>query len=397
MMDMSQSRWTRLIKLLHFPLLWLILLSLMLNWGVGYRTLLYINFFATLAYVLINLRQLTAAMRPLSWGLLAVPVAFTLLHWVAVGQFEIIKEIRQMWLGVFLAISIWAFDRHRIGVSRPQLTRALILLLVIYAIAQVVAMTVFARPYGTNKNPHYLAFYCSMGLMLGMYLFYRTAGWWRAALVLLGPVLGYLLLTTSSRPAWLALICAALVVLMLARVRSKRLMLAVLIVVPAALFVSNAGDFGSRLTELIQNIDHEERVVIWQNAWDMQKASSPQEWIWGHGLDSFQEAFKQYSSYHGILEFNSPHNSAVELLYTSGVLGLACFVWFYLLLYYQLLKLSRTSSIPTAAGLMIAALTFNLLFISITIPTFSSYNLYLLALIVGGALWLKTLLGSGGK
>ena len=388
---MSPTRWTHVFKSLHFPLLWLIVLSLMLNWGVGYRALLYINFFAVLTYCLLHWRQLAAAMTPIAWSLLAVPVTFTLLHWVAVGQIEIIKEIRQMWLAVFLAISVWAFDRHRIGIKKPQLERALVILLIVYAVVQVIALAVFSRPYGTNKNPHYLAFYCSMGLMLAMYLFYRTTGWWRASLVLMSPVLGYLLLTTSSRPAWIALICAALVVLMLARVRSKRLMLAVLILLPTVLFVSNAGNFGSRLTELIENIDREERVVIWQNAWDMQKVSSHGEWVWGHGLDSFQEAFKQYSSYHGILEFNSPHNSAVELLYTSGVIGLACFILFYLLLYYQLLKLSRVSAIPTAAGLMIAAVTFNLLFISITIPTFSSYNLYLLGLVIGGALWLKAM------
>ena len=391
MMDMSQSRCANLFKSLHFPLLWLIVLSLMLNWGVGYRTLLYINFFAVLAYGLVNLRQLARSMSPLSWGLLAVPVAFTLLHWVAAGQFEIIKEIRQMWLAVFLAISLWAFDRHRAGVDRQRFLHAMVLLLIIYAIAQVVALTVLSRPYGTNKNPHYLAFYCSMGLMLGAYLFYRTHGWWRASLVILSPVFGYLLLTTSSRPAWLALMSAALVVVMLAKIRSKRLMLAVLVVVPAILFFSNVGDFGSRLTELILNIDQEERVVIWQNAWNMQKASGTLEWIWGHGLDSFREAFKQYSSFHELVDFNSPHNSAVELLYTSGVLGLIAFAWFYIMLYYQLLKLSRTSSIPTAAGLMIAVLTFNLLFIGITIPTFSSYNLYLLAFIVGGILWLRAL------
>jgi O-antigen ligase len=389
MATMSRSRWSQLIKSLHFPLLWLIVLSLMVNWGTGYRALLYLNFFALLAYCLIHARQLMVTMSPMSWAMLAVPVTFTLLHWVAVGQFEIIKEIRQMWLAVFLAISVWAFDRHRIGSHKPLLERSLVILLVVYALAQVIAIAVFSRPYGTNKNPHYLAFYCSMGLMLGMYLFYRTTGWWRASLVLMSPVLSYLLLTTSSRPAWIALIFAALVVLMLAKVRSKRLMLAVLITLPTALFISNVGDFGSRLTELIQNIDHEERVVIWQNAWAMQKASLPNQWIWGHGLDSFQEAFKSYSSYHGILDFNSPHNSVVELLYTSGVIGLGCFILFYLMLYYQLLRLSRMSSIPTAAGLMIAALTFNLLFISITIPTFSSYNLYLLGLVIGGTLWLK--------
>ena len=44
-----------------------------------------------------------------------------------------------------------------------------------------------------------------------------------------------------------------------------------------------------------------------------------------------------------------------------------------------------------AVGNIAGTNTFNLLFISITIPTFSSYNLYLLAFIIGGTLWLKAM------
>ena len=379
----AKTGWRAMFKAVHYPLLWLIVLCLMLNWGVGYRALLYINFFGLLIYGLANLRISINQLTPLSYGLLAVPLIFTFLHWTAVGHIEIIKEIRQLWLAVFLVISFWAYNKHRTALARWPWTSSLMVMLVIFTLTQVIAMSIFGKPYGTNKNPHYLAFYCSIALIVAAYLFNRVSMRWRAVIVLMFPVLGYLLLSTSSRPAWLALVAAALVALLFSKLRSKRYLLLALIVIPTLLFAGNVGQFGSRLSELVQDIDHEERVVIWQNAWQMQKSSAPSQWIWGHGLDSFQEDFTHYSAYKSIVNFNSPHNSAFELLYISGISGLACFIFFYLLLAMRLLRISRQPHLVTDVAAIIAILVFNLLFISITIPLFTSYNLYMLAIMTG--------------
>lgn len=384
-------------KAAHYPLLWLITLCLLLNWGDGYRTLLYINFFGLAIYGMIELRASISRPGLLSLGLLAVPVLFTFLHWVAVGHFEIIKEIRQLWLAVFLAISLWAYHRHRTGLDRWPLTQSLGIMLVIFTLAQVIAVSVFGRPFGTNKNPHYLAFYCSIALIMASYLFSCVSVRWRAAIVLMLPVLGYLLLTTSSRPAWLALIISGLVTLLFSKLRSKRRLLMALITIPVLLFAGNVGQFGSRLSELAQNVDHEERVVIWQNAWQMQKASAPHQWFWGHGLDSFQENFKHYSAYNGIMDFNSPHNSVFELLYISGIIGLGCFLFFYLLLAVRLLRASRQSHLVVDVAAIIAILVFNAVFISITIPLFTSYNLYVLGIMTGCILSLDIGPVKGGR
>ena len=390
----TPTGWRGVFRRLHLPLLLLILLCLLVNWGGVYRSLLYINFFGLLAYALLPDRSMPSGTckpfrpGPLAMALLVIPVLFTGLHWIAVGHVEIIKELRHLWLAVFLAVSIWACG-SQLNIAKGRLEKVLVLILGSYIVAQVVAVVIMGRPYGTTKNPHYLAFYSTLGLMLATYLFCRTHAWWRAVLLIMSPVFGYLILMSSSRPAWIALVLAILMFLLMVNVRSKRWMLVMLVLVPSLLFVANVGDFGSRLTELVQDIDHEERVVIWQNAWQMQQASHPGQWVWGHGLDSFREAFEQYSQYHGIVDFNSPHNSVFELLYLSGIVGLAGFILFYLLVYYQLWKLARRSPQPAAAGLMIAALTFNVLFISITIPVFTSYNLYVIGMVVGGIFWLR--------
>ena len=390
----TPAGWREVFRRLHLPLLLLIVLCTLLNMGTAQRSLLYLNFFGLLAYALLPDRSMPSGIckpfrpGPLAMALLVVPVLFTGLHWIAVGHVEIIKEIRHLWLAVFLAMSIWACG-SRLTIPKGLLEKVLVLILGIYIVAQVVAVVIMGRPYGTTKNPHYLAFYSTLGLMLATYLFCRTHAWWRAVLLIMSPVFGYLILMSSSRPAWIALVLAILMFLLMVNVRSKRWMLIMLVLVPSLLFVANVGDFGSRLTELVQDIDHEERVVIWQNAWQMQQASHPGQWVWGHGLDSFREAFEQYSQYHGIVDFNSPHNSVFELLYLSGIVGLAGFILFYLLVYYQLWKLARRSPQPAAAGLMIAALTFNVLFISITIPVFTSYNLYVIGMVVGGIFWLR--------
>lgn len=392
---LAQPGWRATCQKLHLPFLWLTLLFMTLNCAEVYRSLLYLNLFGLLAYGLLAHAPMPRRPSREALILLAIPISLTLLHWLAVGHVEIIKEIRQLWLGVFLAISIWACGSALRHGQRQPLEKAFVILLGLYAVAQVVALAVMGRPYGTNKNPHYLAFYSSLALMLAAYLFCRTRGWWRAALLLMSPVLGYLILISSSRPAWIALVLAILVFLVLVNVRSKRWILMMLVVVPALLFVSDIGHFGSRLTELVQDIDHEERVVIWHNAWQMQQASQPAEWLWGHGLDSYREAFKQYSQYHGIVDFNSPHNSAFELLYISGIAGLLCYLVFYLLLYYRLWKFARRPETSAAAGLMISVATFNALFISITIPVFTSYNLYVLAIVVGGLFWLRAIREQG--
>ncbi|HWU82331.1 MAG TPA: hypothetical protein VN063_02475, partial [Methylophilaceae bacterium] len=117
---LAQPGWRATCQKLHLPFLWLTLLFMTLNCAEAYRSLLYLNLFGLLAYGLLTRASMPRRLSREALVLLALPVSLTGLHWLAVGHIEIIKEIRQLWLGVFLAISIWACGRAlRHGQRQP--------------------------------------------------------------------------------------------------------------------------------------------------------------------------------------------------------------------------------------------------------------------------------------
>ena len=124
----------------------------------------------------------------------------------------------------------------------------------------------------------------------------------------------------------------------------------------------------------------------------MQQASSQKQWIVGHGLNSFYNDFKPYSSYHlENIDFNSPHNQVLEVLYTSGIAGLFVLLLLYGLLYFQLVKLIKNqfSSDKNVSILLFALLTINLLFVAITVPFFRTYTLNVIAMITGAVMYIQ--------
>ena len=123
----------------------------------------------------------------------------------------------------------------------------------------------------------------------------------------------------------------------------------------------------------------------------MQEASSLSAWVVGHGLDSYEEDFQSYSRYKQLMNFNSPHNSFLETLYTSGIIGLLICIWLYWWIYSRLWRMAENMSHGKLAMLLMSLVTINLLFIMITIPFVSHYNIYTLALIIGVIFYLKNI------
>src|SRR5690606_1951640 len=116
------------------------------------------------------------------------------------------------------------------------------------------------------------------------------------------------------------------------------------------------------------------------------------QWLFGHGLSSYEDYITRYGgnySYTGPV-FNSPHNFILDLLFSCGVLGLSLYVAICMFLYRSFLKLKRQSADTGLVNLMIVILTFHLVFIAITVPVLSSYNLYMLSIFGGIALYLFT-------
>jgi O-antigen ligase len=164
-------------------------------------------------------------------------------------------------------------------------------------------------------------------------------------------------------------------------------MIAVLI----GLTLTNVGNFAGRFKELLVNYNTEERVVIWQDAWRMQTESVPSTWIFGHGLDAFEESFKRYSHYHFYnVDYNSPHNFLLELLYISGIAGVLLSIFMVSLMYKNLyLGIKNQAQYKNIYLVLMAILTSNLILVSITLPFFTSYNLNIIAVVTGVMLYLK--------
>ena len=385
----SASKWTGSKPYLHFAALWGLALMLMLNWPEGYRAFLYLNLIIVVVHAFSSGR--TRVFLGQAAAIAAIPLILTILHMLAVGEVKLIKEIRHLWLAAFTCLSVIILTRGRMGNLRPWLPLSVMLLLAIYCIAQIMGIVVFENPFGTNRNPHYLALYSSLGFPLAIYCLFFAKYRLRYLMVPVVVALGYFVLHTSSRPAWIALVVSSLCILFFVRGKSRMVTAFLILAIPVALFFTNLAGFGDRMSDLASNIRNEERVVIWQDAWRMQEASSLSAWVVGHGLDSYEEDFQSYSRYKQLMNFNSPHNSFLETLYTSGIIGLLICIWLYWWIYSRLWRMAENMSHGKLAMLLMSLVTINLLFIMITIPFVSHYNIYTLALIIGVIFYLKNI------
>lgn len=362
---------------------------LMLNWAEGYRAFIYLNVLIALVHIWTS--RNAPALRNTTLIVLAFPLTLSLLHMVSVGELEIIKEIRHLFLAGFVCLSVIYFCVRYMSLMKPWLPTAALGILVLYCVAQVIALYVLDRPYGTAKNPHYLALYSALGIPVSLCLWPTMKSRGRIILVFVLLTLSVFVLHTWSRPIWIALILSGLLMMVFLDSRKRLFSGMLLLLIPLALFLTNTAGFGNRVKDLALNIHNEERVVIWQDAWHMQQSSSPKQWLIGHGLDSYEEDFRSYSRYQSSVSFNSPHNSFLELTYTSGILGLAVCTWLYYWIYRRLCGMAHAQATEERkiSLLLMAIATINLLFIMITIPFVSHYNMYTLAFVVGLVLYYK--------
>lgn len=372
----------------HFMALWGLAMMLMLNWPEGYRAFIYLNLVVVVAHLFSHSRDQVLRTRIIA--IAAIPIILTMLHMLAIGKFELVKEVRHIWLATFTVVSVLILARRNVISIRSWIPISIILLLVIYCLAQIISLTVFNKHYGTSRNPHYLALYASLGLPLAIYCAFTMRNWYRYIMVPVAGLLGYFVLHASSRPAWLALILTALGMLFFIKNKNRYTTLLLILVIPLVLFFTNLAGFGDRVSDLAKNISTEERVAIWREAWKMQTASEVRQWFWGHGLDSYEDDFKNYFKHERGVYFHSPHNSFLEILYTSGIAGLMACVWLYYWIYSRLWRMAKdASSQGRVAVLLISIATINFLFIMLTIPFISHYNIYTLAFVIGMIFYLK--------
>jgi len=377
---------------LHFFVIWLCLLMQMFTWGQAYRFLAYVNLIIVLAYVVTELRKgYPLKCNKSLYYLLTIPIGFITIHFLAVENLIFIKEIRHIVLAVFLALGIWLLVQKNPAYIKKNIFGFTIALVFIYVAVQAIALWWFDRPYGTTKNPHYLALYSAIALIIAMYCFFRASMRMKLLIGFSMLLLSAFLLHTSSRPTWIGLIFSGVLALLFLNRQSRRFFGLAIAVILIGLTLTNAGNFASRFEALLFNLNTEERVVIWQDTWKMQTQSSDSQWLLGHGLDSFEESFKPYSNYHlQSIDFNSPHNFVLELLFISGAVGLLLSVFMLWLIYKNLLAgIKSQNQYKNVYLVLLVVITSNLILVGITLPFFTSYNLNILAIVTGSMLYLR--------
>ena len=362
-------------------------LTFALGAGELYRTFAYIQVMvvAWLGYGCWKNNSLPQGGSRLFW---IIPLSLMIVHMLAVGSVEITKEMRHILLAMTLAGSIWLL-LTRNDVDAILIRNSVLACIVIYVGVQLIFLFGSKLPYGTTKNPHYLAQGCMFSLFICGYMFIFASSRLKAFLALLSLSLLGMLLLTSSRPGWIAFFLGNIVVFWHLRSERKLLFGMAMIAILAILFILDIEQFMQRMLDLFHQITTEERVFIWRDALQMQLSSSGFQWLFGHGLDGFGKAFSAYSTYHltGV-DFNSPHNFFLEVLYLNGIVGLILILAFFARLYSRLWRLCRGSEQSALAILAAALLTANLFFVSITVQFYSSANLIVIAIITGMTLYL---------
>lgn len=373
--------------------LYLVALSLFfqaLTWGGVYRFFAYLNLSLLIGVVIYQSRNKQFQDAKLIKLGLAILGIFVGLEWLATTHFPIdVKATRYVLLAVGLMCSIALIARNHSTIQN-KLFPSLIYAVYLYALFQLLAIYVFGQPYGTTKNPHYLAIYSAFFLVLASFLAIKVDQQLHQYMLAFSAfILGALLLNTSSRPTWIALGIALLICIFCLRNKARLKLIAVVGVVIMTLFVVNLGGFKARLNDLWVNANTEERVTIWEDTWQMQSKSTKAEWIVGHGVESFEQDFIAYSRYHSNrgIDFNSPHNLMLEILYQFGIVGLSAILAFIAWIYFALLsryfKYHKQTNYQWVTLLLLAILTIDLITVSITLPFFTSINLNVLALVIG--------------
>jgi len=361
--------------------------------GEGYRFFAYLNLLMVIAGIY-SFTKTDNALLGGKWlgNIFFYPALFVLIHFISQQDIVMLKEMRHILLAVFLAIGVVMLSKKSIHYMMKNLYWITALIISIYVIGQLIAILIYGKPYGTTKNPHYLAFYSAVFLIVCLFCFFKSSLFFKCFFGVCMVSLGFLLLETGYRPAWLGLLFSAMVVI--AFFIDKKLKLQAFFTLLMLIFmlsITNVGGFLDRSKNLIYSVESEERVTIWKETWAMQMDSSAFEWVAGHGMDSFEDDFKPYSSYHlKQIDFNSPHNYFLEILYISGLLGIALFGGMLWAIYKKLINCILTNDKLKAVYIMLfSVFTTCFIFAGITLPFFNSKSMNIIAYVVGVIFFLE--------
>ena len=297
--------------------------------------LLYIDFAVIVAYlVMLHFKNKRDALELLC--IITFPAAITALHVMAVSCLCLSEYIWHLWYATFILLAIWFLAKNHLNTLKRFSPRIILLLLFAFTLLliQVPAKDMHALypfrifsytiNYIGSVNTFNIAIFASLALIITTYYLLKASKILKIALIITGLILAHYVLITSWRPVWLGLIIGAIFSLILVEKHKRLLLILAMLFLQIALFATNIENYGDRFIELAHNFSTDERSLIWTDTWQMQKASSPINWLYGHGLNNFTVDFRPYSTYLAKYHahFTSPHNIFLDVLYSSGVLGL---------------------------------------------------------------------------
>lgn len=322
--------------------------------------------------------------------ILFITSAYIILNMLAIKHISFDNEYTKILFSIFFGVGLYTYSlRHKI--EKQVILNTIVILLAGFLISQVVSISLLGKENGTFKNPHYIALFSAYASILGLYYFFAESTKKRfLAIPILFVLLGFIL-SSSSRPTWISLFAASFLVIFFLNPKLRKVSLGLLVSIPAVLYLSNLGNFGKRMADLAINITREERVVIWSDTWAMQTSSNWYQWLFGHGLNNFEEDFKSFSRYHQVgNDFTMPHNSVLEVLYATGLIGLAVFIFIYSYIFFRLFKILPNQKDKKLGLTLLAIITVNLIMSLITIKWFTHLNSYPLAFSLGMLCYIQT-------
>lgn len=381
-------------------MLWGSLVFTLFGSGEGYRACAYLNVIFVAWALIDSIRKSEA----IAWRILVTtslfPAAFIGLHLLAGGSVFGDKYVQKILL---VTVNLYALLLLKPTVPALKLDYfqwALILVISIFAIGQFLAFEtkglyhLQSWNFGTLNNPHHLALFIILNIPFVLYAIMNRAGYTRAWMLFLLCLEAYLLLKTSSRPAWLALFVSGLFMYPFLINKQRHWYLIGLLFFSLMLYLVGPAEFHDRVLDLVANIGKEERVGIWTNSWHLQQTSTWSEWLVGHGFLHYSADLHTYADSQGIdaLVFPHPHNYVLEILYSSGVVGVGIAGFLYFLLFRTLVMTSMHSpdrSKRQLALVVLATAIAHFIHTFLTVPFFSHYNLYILSLLFGARYYLS--------
>lgn len=391
MISIYKKHQHQIILSLHLLLLGAIALTLMLRVESLARDFMKINLVLIVGYLVWQTIKKNVPFLKLSLKLATLPAILLLLNYLATGEFRYKYYPKNIILAYGVLISIVMLQIYDPPQLRALFSKLVKAILVIYTLSQVLALTYSWGAYGTTTNPHFLGIFSAVCFSISLFYFIRINHPLRFFYLALALILAPIILYTSSRPLWIGMMLSTGFLFFYMNRKTLVRFILFFIATQLILIGSNAFNYGSRLYELAENIQTEERVYIWQDAWELQMKSKPTAWLTGNGLNSFHEAYKPYAKHHNYKEFRSAHNLILEMLYISGIVGLSIVVTLYYLLYRQWLFYRRNSTeFSHLSGLVLVIMTFSLVLNGLNFPFCSSSSIYPIAFFAGLLQLIKT-------